>query len=638
LRYTLLYIAVFLALPLQGQLSIGRDTISIGEVIISSKKSNSESTGYKKTSIDSSVLKLTVHSSLADLLTQYSAVSVKSYGMGGTASPSFRGTGAGHTGLTWNGISITHPMLGQSDLALIPAGLIDDVQIFYGGASMPLNSGGIGGIINLETGPVWKKETLISINPGIGSFGQYTGLIKVRSGNLKFQTVTKAFYQSSENDYSYLNTEISNEPVRQKRTNSQVTQKGFIQELYLRHAKSVASARLWYESTDRNLPSSMLNQQPGLKETQSDESLRTILNYDLFGGVNKYSFTGAWMMNRLNYTNSLVSIDSRNYSETFTLKGAMERHIAEFTKLKVTLDEELNYIKSNNYSENTTRNTIALTASAERNGGRRLGAIFLLREILDTRKFLIPDFSAGLQYRIIDGSDYYLKANVSRNSKIPSMNEMFWVPGGNPDLKNEYAFVYEVTGEMNKKISPSFEMKYDLSLFMNNIKDMIQWHPGEYSYWTADNIKSVNSSGLESSFSMNYSENRFAAALSANYEYTKATTSSSGTANDASIGKQLIYVPENQANCSFRMNYSFLYASWIVTMTGKRYLTVDNSDYLPGYMLNNIITGFRLKMKGNTFDLNFQIDNIFDVNYQTIAFYPLPGRSYSLKLLIQILK
>ena len=69
-------------------------------------------------------------------------------------------------------------MLGQSDLALIPAGLIDDIQIYYGGASMPLNSGGIGGIINLETRPVWKKETLISINPGIGSFGQYTGLVK----------------------------------------------------------------------------------------------------------------------------------------------------------------------------------------------------------------------------------------------------------------------------------------------------------------------------------------------------------------------------------------------------------------------------------------------------------------------------
>jgi iron complex outermembrane receptor protein len=80
------------------------------------------------------------------------------------------------------------------------------------------------------------------------------------------------------------------------------------------------------------------------------------------------------------------------------------------------------------------------------------------------------------------------------------------------------------------------------------------------------------------------------------------------------------------------------YSSWITTMTGKRYLTVNNSDYLPGYMLNNLIAGFRLSSKGNALDLNFQIDNLFNNTYQTIAYYPLPGRSYSLKLLLQILK
>jgi len=46
---------------------------------------------------------------------------------------------------------------------------------------------------------------MISFNPGIGSFGQYTGLLKVRSGTSNFQTVTKAFLQSSENDFPYLN-------------------------------------------------------------------------------------------------------------------------------------------------------------------------------------------------------------------------------------------------------------------------------------------------------------------------------------------------------------------------------------------------------------------------------------------------
>jgi outer membrane cobalamin receptor len=557
--------------------------------------------------------------------------------MGGTATPSFRGTGAGHTGLTWNGIDISHPMLGQSDLSLIPAGLIDEIQIYYGGASLPLNSGGIGGIINLETSPVWKKETLISFNPGIGSFGQYTGLVKVRSGNVKFQTITKAFFQSSENDFPYLNTSISKEPVWQKRTNSQVRQKGFIQEFYLRQAKSMVSARVWYENSDRNLPSSMLNQQPNIKETQSDESLRSMVNYDHYGSVNKYNFTGAWMMNRLNYTNSLASIDSRNISESLVLKTSMQRHIDEYTNLKVTLNEEVNYVKSNNYEENTTRNTVSLTASAERNTSGRIGALLLLREILDTRNFLIPDFSAGLQYRIIDERDYFLKANISRNSKIPSMNELFWTPGGNPDLKNEYAFIYEVTGEVNHKFSSLLAMNLDLSVFRNNIKDMIQWHPGEYSYWTADNLKSVNSSGLESSFSLNYSLNRFSGGLSANYSYTRASTTGSYIANDAAIGKQLIYVPANKGNCSINMTYRMFYSSWITAMTGKRYLTVNNSDFLPGYMLNNLIAGLRLSTKGNTMDLNFQIDNLFNITYQAIAYYPLPGRSYSLKLLIQIL-
>jgi outer membrane cobalamin receptor len=638
LRLTLTYIAFILALPLIGQPSFGTDTINIGEVIICSRKTNSEAPGFKKSSIDTSFLKLNSHNSLAWLLSHYSGVSVKSYGMGGSASPSFRGTGAGHTQLAWNDININNPMLGQSDLSLIPAGLIDDIQICYGGASMPLNSGGIGGIINLETRPVWKKETLISFNPGIASFGQYTGLIKVRSGNSRFQSVTKGFFQSSENDFPYLNTAISNEPVWQKRTNSQVTQKGFIQELYLRQPESVTSARIWYESADRNLPSSMLVQQPNLKEAQSDESLRTMMNWDHFGGANKFSLTGALMMNRLNYTNSLASIDSRNDSRTLILKGAFERQIEEFTTLKVSLNEESGYVRSNNYDENTTRNTLSMTASAERNSGGKFSSMLLVREILDAGSFLIPDFSAGLQYRMLDGKEYYLKANLSRNSKIPSMNDMFWVPGGNPDLKNEYAFTYELTYEMYQKISSPLMLKYDLSVYRNNIKDMIQWYPGEFSYWTAGNIKSVNTSGLESSFLLNYSADRFTAGLSANYAYTRATTADSNIPNDAAIGKQLIYVPFHQANSAIQINYRMLYSSWGLSATGKRYLTVDNSDYLPGYLLNNLITGYRLNLKGTTFDLNFQVENIFNVNYQTIAYYPLPGRSYSLKLLVQILK
>jgi outer membrane cobalamin receptor len=633
LKYILLYIAFLIALPLSGQMSFDNDTIKIQEVVISRKKSDSENTGYKKTTIDTTVLNDNSHASVAELLSANSNIFIKSYGMGGVASPSFRGTGASHTQLAWNGININHPMLGQSDLALIPSGMVDDIQLYYGGASMPLNSGGIGGIINLETKPVWKKETCISVNPGIGSYGQYTGLVKIQSGTANFQTVTKVFFQKAENDFRYYN-----KPDWQISSHNQLSHKGFIQELYSRHEKGVASVRLWYESTDRNLPSAMTMILSDQKATQYDESLRTMIDYNHFSGLNTYSITGAWMTTWMHYTNSKPTIDSRNFSETLVLKTGVESHALEFTKLKVYVNEELNFIKSNNYDGNLKRNTLSLTASAERNATDRFGTNFLVRETVDSDHFLIPDFSAGMQFRIIDGLDYFIKANLSRNSKIPTLNDLFWVSAGNPDLKNEYAFMYEVTYEMKQKISAPLTFKYDLSVYKNNIKDMIQWLPGESSNWTPGNLKRVKTSGIESSVSFNYMLNKMSACLNAGYSFTKATTEESVLSNDLSLGKQLIYVPVNQANSSLRMSYKPFYASWLVIFTGKRFTRSDNIDYLPPNILNSLITGFKINFKANSMDLNFHIDNLFNINYQTVANYPLPGRLYSLKLLILLHK
>jgi vitamin B12 transporter len=619
-------------------MSFQNDTVKINEVVISSRKISTNIAGYKKIIIDSSILNNYSHATLGEMLSANSGIFIKSYGMGGTSTPSFRGTGANHTLVTWNGLNLNHPMLGQSDLSLIPAGLADDIQIYFGGASMMINSGGIGGIINLESKPTWQKKTIITINPGIGSFGRYTGLFRVKSGNMRFQTVTKVFLQSSENDFRYLNNESSANPVWETRTSSQFSQKGFMQEVYYRRGKNILSARIWYQSALRNLPSSMLTQQVNSVEKQSDESFRAMLNYEIPAGKTDFFLTGAFLSTRLNYSNSLASIDSRNLTETVILKTGMERRIGGYTKIKILLDEELTVIKSNNYDHNPARNYATLTASVENNTNDRLGAKILVREIFDNNSLLIPDFSAGLQFRIFDAREYFLKANISRNSKTPTLNDLFWVPGGNPDLKNEYAFMYELTYEMTRKISLPLNFRFDLSIFRNNIRDMIQWHPGEYSWWRADNIQNVNSMGLETTVILDYQANNFKSGLNFGYSFTKATTDGSQGNSEFSKGRQLMYIPENQANASMRLSYKGLYSFWVANLTGRRYITVDNSRYLPGYFLNNIVTGIKLKLKENSLDINIGIDNLFGVNYQTIAHYPLPGRSYFVKILVQLVK
>ena len=99
-----------------------------------------------------------------------------------------------------------------------------------------------------------------------------------------------------------------------------------------------------------------------------------------------------------------------------------------------------------------------------------------------------------------------------------------------------------------------------------------------------------------------------------------------------------MYIPENQVNASLNLNYGIIYFSWLANLTGRRYITVDNSKFLPGYFLNDVLAGFNLKLKRNSLDISFKIDNLFKVNYQSIAYFPLPGRSYFVNLSFQIAK
>lgn len=628
MKRSFLYIGLLISFPVQSQFSIQNDTIEIKEVIISRKQISSELPGFKITSIDTAVLKNYSLFSLAEVLNETSPLFIKSYGSGGSSTPSFRGTPAGHTLIMWNGININNPMLGQSDFSLVPAAMVDNVTISFGGASMDIGDGAPGGIINLENEPLWTKQTVAELNTGAGSFGRYSGLIKLKTGTEYFQTVTKAYLNSSQNDFPYLNTKPGNEPAWEKRNNSKVLQKGLMQEFYLRRSENVLSLRFWYQSASRSLPGSTLYGNAG--ENQSDESLRSLLNYDFVKGKSEYFLTGAWMFTKLNYLSQLYSIDSRNKANTLTLKGGMTTRIGDFTKLKLVISNELNKIETNNYAEGVERNNAYLTLSAERKKGDRFGTVFLVRETIDGNTFLIPDFSAGFEFRLISGEDHFLKYNVSRNSKIPSLNDRYWNPGGNPDLKNEYAYSYELGYKLDHKISPAIKIGSEISFFSNYIRDMIQWHPGESLYWVADNIASVNTSGIEISASGKYVVEDVIMSFNAGYSYTRAIAREPESSVD-----QLIYVPKNQANGSVHIGFKNFYAIWITRFTGIRYTTADNFGYLPGYTVNNFTGGMKIKLKDNLFDINLKIENLFDVSYQAIEYYPQPGRSFYLTLLYQ---
>jgi vitamin B12 transporter len=633
MRYFLLNIIFAFPVILYGQMPFSSDTVRIKEVIVRTNLLSSSSGGYRYTTVDTSLLKGFPHSNLSEIISITTPVFIKSYGPGGVASISFRGAGAGHTQLTWNEINVNSPMLGQSDLSLIPAAFADEIKIYSGGASMFVSTGGLGGSINFENKPEWKLQNCLSADLGAGSFGNYSLAARSRTGSDKFQSVTRAMIQSAENDFRFLNSTASS-PSYEKRKNAESQRKAFMQELYFRKKRSVTSARLWYQKADRNLPSGIL-MAGGQGESQSDEFMRTMVDHSMYNGQSSLDFTFALISDRLSYLNRNASIDSRNHSVSLTAKVAGESLIGNKTRLKIVLNHELNSITSVNYSNSKTRNLSTVTASLRRVFGDNIGAVVLVRQMADNGKLLIPDFSLALDFRLFKERENNLKLNFSRNSKVPSMNDLYWNPGGNPDLKNEYSYSNEISWDIKGKISEHIEIKADIAVYSNKIRDMIQWRPGQFSYWSPVNISSVNAQGTEAAVNLGYTVNSFTVKLYAQHAFTSSHIVNSAEGSDTE-GKQLIYVPMNHFNSGLRVAYRGLYASWISCYTGKRFITADNTQYLPSFILNNLSAGVILKSGKNSFDFSLKADNVFGMNYQAIAYYPMPGRSFLFSVTYQL--
>lgn len=624
---------VFILFPLSltGQFSGEDDTIRINEVIIKRKSDVPLSPGYKTASVDSASISGYQSRNISDVLSDNSLILIKNYGTGGMASASFRGTAAGHTQITWNNININNPMTGQFDLSLIPAGFIDKVDIYYGGSSMALNSGAIGGTINLENSPVWGERFRLQVNPSAGSFGRFSGLVKINAGNSKLQSATKVFFQSAENNFPYLNTVKGEEPVREFRKNNQVSQKGFIEELYMRVPDGLLSAKFWYQSALRNLPEPIISMQGKQNEKQRDESFRGLMSYSSEKHGKTMNLTAGLVSDYLNYTNILAAVDSRNRSRNIVLKGDYTFGAGERTKIRADLSNELNVIRTNNYDGSKFRNIASAGAQAEISLTNWLITRILVRETLQDNKLLEPDFSLATRFRIIPAKEYYISASFSKISRIPSMNDMYWLPGGNPGLNDETGFTSEIILNGLSDISQEISIKSEVSFFHTLINNMIKWQPGDHAYWEAVNIGRTRSAGLESSLQLKWNLSVLKVGLDAGYSLTYATA-----LNDINNGKQLTYIPVNRINGIFSLDWNYFYTRIISNLSGRRFLTADNSQYLPYYCVNDLDLGARLNLKNTLYDISLDITNIFNADYQSIAWYPMPGRAFILSVIFQL--
>ena len=170
---------------------------------------------------------------------------------------------------------------------------------------------------------------------------------------------------------------------------------------------------------------------------------------------------------------------------------------------------------------------------------------------------------------------------------------------------------------------------WNLGAFNSRSKNRIVWQPGR-DFWMPENVWKVWARGIEGTTSFRHSWGAFEYELRGTYSFTRSTYEEG--ARPESLGNQLIYVPLHNARFSLKISKGNGYMRWQHTWVGKQFTTRDQSAELPGYQLSRGVWGYSFESGQISWNTQFQIDNVWGETYQTVAWRPMPGRSFQLNL------
>jgi len=603
-----------------GQLSGQGDSILwLEEVEVTARRINLTDIGKHTDNLDSQVMAMGQFSTISSVLAMHTPLYVRSYGSGTLATLGIRGGSAAHTQLLWNGIPLRNPMLGLVDLALIPSFFTDEVAVHYGGHGAAFGSGAVGGLISLANEKIDAKDNA-SVHLSAGSWHALLGELKVNYGLEKLRFSTRVFSQIADNNYRYKLDE--NTPERNQVHNN-LENYGLLQEVgWMINEREQLTARLWYQYADRQIPPT--STQTTSKSAQQDESLRMSLQWMRTGEKFSWQCKTAWLDEQIDFQDSLILLFTHNQFRTWLAEAETSVRLAPGISLAGGLYAEFVEAQSVNYDTGTTRQQYAAFTSLGVIKGDWVWRFQMREEVTDNQwSPLLLDLSAewsGIRH-------ITLKSSISRNYRTPTLNDLHWRPGGNPDLVPEQGWTFEAGVNYNGKGKKSM-FTSSLTAYVRTIDQWIMWMPpvkDVRNYWSPINIAEVNSRGFEARGSLDIVAHNWLVNVNAGLDLTWSTFGAPLPDFMISEGDQLFYVPVENALGGLRISNAhwtgFYSHHWFGASTGI------NEDVKAGNVgtagLNYNFSHDKLK-----WTLYLQADNVWNVPYRIIERRPMPGRSF----------
>lgn len=631
--------------------------------------------GLQKTTFDSISLKESIALSLADVISFNSSLYVKSFGRATLSTVSFRGTSPSHTLVSWNGMPVNSPMLGMTDFSIIPAFFIDKAQLLHGASSLAEAGGGLGGAVSLASAPALREDgTLLSFTQGAGSYSTFDEFLQVARKKGKWYLSTRAVYSSSKNDFTFTN--------RDKKLNiydddhniigqyhpKEKNRSGAFKDFHLLQEAACDINRgdriglnVWYTASNRELPmlTTDYGEDRGVDNRQRENTLRAVANWRHNRQAWNLNLHAGYIHTRSCYDYRRESAPevwatlarSRSRVNTFSSGATVNWWGADRWLLTGSLNATHNAVESADHRMSATgvispigyekgrwESSVALTARWQPIDGS--GIALMLREESFGKDFSLPIPALLADCRIAQGSldktsyRLALRASGSRNYRYPTLNDLYFMPGGNPELESEKGWTYDAGADFEISSPLVSNARLSAAWFDSYISDWILWLPSIKGYFSPRNVKTVHAYGVEIKGDCNLQPHPdWKVDFNGSWAWTPSINCGLPSAKtDKSIGKQLPYIPKFSGSANLRFGWKKWGLIYKFCAYGRRYSQTGNevtpTSDLPPYSISNITLERSFRLRRFSINAKVSVCNLFNAQYQSVLSRPMPGTNY----------
>lgn len=559
--------------------------------------------------------------SINQLLENNSSAFIKSYGIGSLATISMQGGSANQFLLSWNNIPINNPMLGISDFSLVPIDLFDTANIDKGNNTAKYGSGAMTGRLDLSNNTVFKGVDF-GLKLGVGSFGQRKIGFQIGNSKNKLSYATKFSYDQSQNDFPY-----SLGGTEQTLDHARFNNIALLQDIDFNfNKKNTLSLSLWLQDTNREIPPTTV--QTESKAKQNDQFLRLQAAYKLIKNNASLEIQTAYFDELNAYQDSLILVNNDN---KFKKIFASVDYQYVFPKLDVLLSIRNQFSRNigstEAYRQDRVQDVYAIFVELKKSWSKFEFGFYLAKEFQFNNNFDSP-FSPKLQASYLLEKNTKLDLSISNEYRSPTLNELYWRPGGNIDLKAESGIGQQIGIRTNQE---SFD--FNVNIFHRKIDNWILWSPSDLGFYSAKNIAAVRSYGfsLEGNYGFDYKRVQYQFNLI--YDFARSENLVANQFPKLAVGQQLFYTPIHH----LKIGADIKYKTWS-TYINSRYVseTLGLLETLKGYFIANIGFQKSFKLRKYDTDLAFSINNLSNSDYRIIERRPMPGRNFLLTAFIKI--